>query len=80
MNKLLKPEIIQEISLETGIETIQSLGIDERLEKALKILTKDALYRKEYEQFVTNMSNADDQDRIHFDGAHAALERIAGYL
>lgn len=59
-----------------GGHAIREMAIADRLARALEQLRQDALYRTEYEQFVLNMSYAKDENRIDFDGACTALERI----
>ena len=59
-----------------GGQVISDMSVPDRLAKALEELTNDSLYRKEYEQFVLNMSYADEDKKIDFDGACSALERI----
>lgn len=59
-----------------GGPVIREMSVPDRLAKALKVLKNDQLYRSEYEQFVLNMSYAEEEKRIDFDGACSALERI----
>lgn len=59
-----------------GSDTISAISIQDRLERAMQILREDEMYRKEYEQFVLNMSYADEEKKIGFNEACTALERI----
>lgn len=59
-----------------GGQVINDLSVTDRLAKALEELRNDKLYRREYEQFVLNMSYAEEEKKIDFDGACSALERI----
>ena len=59
-----------------GGEVISKMSVPDRLAKALDELKSDSLYRSEYEQFVLNMSYAEEDKKIDFDGACSALERI----
>lgn len=59
-----------------GGERIASLSVRERIEQALKVLQDDPLYRDEYDQFVTNMSYADEDQCIDFDRALVLLNQI----
>lgn len=59
-----------------GGEIIAGLPNPERLKQALHLLRQDAQYKAEYEQFVMAMSYADEGEKIHFEHACDALERI----
>lgn len=59
-----------------GGEIIANMPINNRLEKALKILKEDALYQKEYEWFVSGMSYANDDEIVSFEAAIEALGKI----
>lgn len=55
---------------------IADMPVTDRLTRALNILEEDALYQKEYEQFVTSMSYASEEELISFEEAIQALKRI----
>lgn len=59
-----------------GGKRIASMPIQDRLEQAIQTLQTDALYRAEYEQFVMNMSYADEGQVIGFDQALLILQKI----
>ncbi len=59
-----------------GGDVVANMAVGDRLAGALKILKEDALYSKEYEQFVASMSYAADDEKIGFDDAVQALARI----
>lgn len=61
-----------------GGDVIANMPIADRLENALKLLKEDGLYQKEYAQFVESMSYADENERISFEEAIKAFERIVG--
>lgn len=61
-----------------GGGVIVDMPVTNRLTNALEILGEDALYQKEYEQFVTSMSYASEDELINFEEAVQALERIIG--
>lgn len=51
------------------------MGLSDAAKKALTILGSDGIYSQEYQQFVDDVSYADDESRIDFD---AALENVSG--
>ena len=51
------------------------MGLSDAAKKALTILGSDGIYSQEYQQFVDDVSYADDENRIDFD---AALENVSG--
>lgn len=59
-----------------------AVSIEAQLDKVSEILAHDGEYRTEYESFVTEMSYADDAERIDFDPAVEAyrdlIERLKG--
>ncbi len=59
-----------------GGDLIAGIPVTDRLTQALKIIQEDAVYRKEYDQFVTSMSYATENERISFEKAVQALWRI----
>lgn len=59
-----------------GADSIANMPVTDRLSNALKILKEDELYQKEYTQFVDSMSYADEDERISFEKAVHALERV----
>ncbi|MDD3029249.1 MAG: nucleotidyl transferase AbiEii/AbiGii toxin family protein [Alphaproteobacteria bacterium] len=59
-----------------GGEAIEALTSQDRLTEALRVLRQDDLYRKEYEQFVDNMSYADEGQRMSFDASLLSLDGI----
>jgi len=59
-----------------GGGVIADMSAADRLTQALQILEEDALYQKEYEQFVTSMSYATEDELISFKEAIQALGRI----
>lgn len=59
-----------------GGKVIENLSASERLSKALDMLQKDPLYRKEYARFVDSMSYADEKERINFDRALLGFEKL----
>jgi len=59
-----------------GGDIIANIPITDRLKKALKILEEDALYQNEYEQFVSSMSYATDEEMVSFEVAVESLGRI----
>ena len=59
-----------------GGGVIADMSVTDRLTQALQILEEDALYQKEYEQFVTSMSYATEDELISFEEAIQALGRI----
>lgn len=59
-----------------GGGVIAQMSVTDRLANALQILKDDRLYQKEYEQFVSSMSYAAEDELIGFEGAVQALERI----
>jgi predicted nucleotidyltransferase component of viral defense system len=59
-----------------GGERITSISTQDRLEQAIQALQTDTLYRAEYEQFVLNMSYADEGQVIGFDQALLILKKI----
>ena len=61
-----------------GGGVIADIPVTSRLTNALEILGEDALYQKEYEQFVTSMSYASEDELINFEEVVQALERIIG--
>lgn len=63
-----------------GGDVIASMSISVRLLKAFKTLSSDELYREEYQQFVQNMSYADEGDQILFDDALLALKELIDIL
>ena len=69
-------ESLQQDQMRRGGDLIADMSVPDRLSNALKILKEDALYQKEYEQFVESMSYAPDDERIIFNDAFHALERI----
>ena len=71
-------ESLQHDQERRGGELIAEMPISDRLAKALNFLKEDPLYQKEYEQFVESMSYALEAERISFDDAVLALERIIG--
>jgi predicted nucleotidyltransferase component of viral defense system len=73
--KITKSSLSQDTSKRGG-ELIAELSEKDRLILALDKLKQDPLYKDEYERFVMAMSYADDADKIHFDDAHASLNRI----
>ncbi len=69
-------ESLQRDQAHRGGELIAEMPISDRLVNALNILKEDSLYRTEYEHFVESMSYALEAERIGFDDAVLALERI----
>ena len=59
-----------------GKEKLENISVKERLQKALDILATDSTYKKEYEQFVLNMSYANEDEAIKFDAALAIMQKI----
>lgn len=59
-----------------GGNVIADMPVSDRLANAVKTLKDDNLYQKEYDQFVTNMSYAAEDELIKFEDAVKALERI----
>ena len=59
-----------------GGDVIAEMSVIDRLANALKALKEDDLYQKEYDQFVTSMSYATEDELITFENAVQALERI----
>jgi hypothetical protein len=59
-----------------GGSLIAAMSVTDRLTQALQILEEDALYQKEYEQFVTSMSYATEDELISFGEAVQTLGRI----
>lgn len=59
-----------------GGDLIADLSVVDRLANALKVLKGDSIYQKEYDQFVTSMSYAAEDELITFENAAQALERI----
>ena len=59
-----------------GGNVIADMGIHERLIKSLDVLSIDKKYRSEYQQFVQNMSYADEDEHITFDDAMSVLEKV----
>lgn len=57
-----------------GGDVIASMSISDRLLKAFEMLSSDELYREEYQQFVQNMSYADEDDQILFADALLVLK------
>ena len=55
---------------------VANMSIADRLSNALKILKEDSLYQKEYTQFADSMSYADEDERISFEEAIQAIDRI----
>lgn len=63
-----------------GGDVIANMSIADRLAKAYEMLSTDVVYREEYKQFVQNMSYADEDEKISFDGALEALKEIIGLI
>ena len=63
-----------------GGDVIAKMSISDRLLKAFEMLSSDELYREEYQQFVQNMSYADEDDQILFDDALLALKALIDIL
>ncbi len=59
-----------------GGDIVANTSIADRLSNALKSIREDDLYQKEYRFFVENMSYAAEAERIDFEKAVQALERI----
>ncbi len=59
-----------------GGDVIANMSIADRLEKAFELLTSDAVYRKEYKDFVDAMASGSPEEEILFDDAISALREI----
>lgn len=73
-------ESLQQDQERRGGDIISGMSVSDRLEKAFEMLSGDKLYRDEYEQFVQNMSYADEDDKIVFDDALSILKKIIQIL
>jgi len=69
-------ESLQQDQARRGGSVIADMAISDRLTNALQILETDALYPKEYMQFVESMSYAAENEWITFEEAVQALGRI----
>ena len=59
-----------------GGDVISGMSVRDRLLKAFEMLSSDEVYREEYQNFVQNMSYADEDEQILFDDALLVLKEL----
>lgn len=65
---------------ESKISRAVGIPINDAIENMISILTKDELYRAEYERFVNGMSYADEKEKATFDETVESLNELASKL